>query len=64
MNRIGVFVFYEESGKVGNYILYLLKNMKPFFASMICMSNVSLAKEEYEKLAPFFDKIIIRENKG
>ena len=64
MNRIGIFVFYEKKGIVEDYVVYLLKKMVPFFTRMICLSNGYLAKAEREKLSPFFDRIVIRENEG
>lgn len=64
INRLGIFIFYEENGYVDEYIFYLLHHLKPFFKKLYIVSNVKIHNDAKKRLMRYSDKIYERENKG
>lgn len=64
MKRLGIFAFYDREGIVDDYVLFLLKKIKPFLAHLICVVNGELQDEGRRNLSEICDEILQRENKG
>ena len=64
MNRIGVFVFYDERGFVDDYVCYLLNSIQEIVKRLIIITNGIVKNFGYEKLKQYSDTIFVRENYG
>lgn len=64
LSRLGIFVFYDPQGIVDDYVLFLLKSLRPHFARIITVSNSELDETGKERLKQYSDALFIRENVG
>ena len=64
MKRIGIFLFYDKNGIVDDYIPYMVRDMRENLDRLVIVVNGKINDSGKEKLAPFTEEIIIRENKG
>lgn len=62
--RLGVFVFYDEKGYVGEYIEFLLKSLSPQLEDLIVVCNGMLSEEGKMTFEKYTDQIIVRPNIG
>lgn len=62
--RLGVFVFYDAKGHVGDYIEYLLQDVKTQLEYLIVACNGILSEDGKKTFAKFADQIIMRPNIG
>lgn len=63
-NRALIFFFYDAYGIVDDYVIYNLRGFRPYVRTMVFVCNGKLTEESRNKLIPWVDKIIVRENKG
>ncbi len=63
-NRLLIYFFYDKDGIVDDYVVYMLKHIKPYVKEVIFVSNGDLTQESREKVKPYSEHIIERENKG
>ena len=64
MRRLGIFVFYDERGKVGKYVEYLLSEICQNVSDLYIISNGDLVEESRERLKKYSHNVYERENKG
>lgn len=64
MKRFAIYLFYDKDGIVDDYITYFLERFKPFTAKLWIVVNGKLTEEGRQKLLPFADKILVRQNTG
>lgn len=62
--RLGIFVFYDEKGYVGEYIDYLLENIRTQLKGLIVVCNGMLSEAGRSVFEKYSDRIIIRPNIG
>lgn len=62
--RLGIFVFFDPQGIVDDYILYMLKALRPHFSKLVTISNTTLDNCGKERLLCWSDALFIRENSG
>lgn len=64
MNRIGIFVFYDSSGHVDEYVEVLLNSMSVILKKLIIVINGKIEDLDYKRLNKYSDNIFVRENRG
>lgn len=64
MNRLGVFLFYDESGIVDKYIEFLLDDITPLFERFVIVCNGKLSPDGRDILENYTKEIYVRENVG
>lgn len=64
INRMGIFVFYDASGIVDQYVDVLLNSMNNILQDLVIVVNGRIKDEDYFKLKKYSQKIFIRENYG
>ena len=64
MTRLGLFVFFDPQGVVDDYVLYLLKHLRPNFTKLVVISNGQLEEAAQKKLTAYADSLFIRDNQG
>lgn len=64
MNRVALYVFYDKDGKVDNYILYCLKEIKYVTDNIIFIVNGYIEQNSRFAVEQYADSIFIRENEG
>ena len=62
--RLGIFLLYDQDGHVSDHVLYLLAKFSEHIDDLIVVSNGPISHEGAEKIRPYVDQIIVRENKG
>ncbi|WP_022711834.1 rhamnan synthesis F family protein [Pseudochrobactrum sp. AO18b] len=62
--RIAVAFFYDEHGIVDDYMVHLLKSMKPFVERTVFVSNGQLTSDSMSAVKAVADEVLIRENIG
>lgn len=63
-NRLIIYFIYDRDGLVDRYILYMLKDLRKNAVELCVVVNGSLREGQPEKIRPYADKILQRENKG
>jgi len=64
MKRLGIYFFYDKDGIVDDYVPYFLERFKPFLSELCIVVNGNLTPQSRQKLEPFAEKILPRENTG
>lgn len=64
MKRIGIFAFYDQSGKVKGYVKYLLKEIRSFLSYLIIVCNGEISDDGKNYFESCSDCLLLRENKG
>ena len=64
MKRILLFVHYNKNNYLGDYIVYLLKEIRHLYSRIVFISNSFLNDKQKLRLNGLQDSLIIRENKG
>ncbi len=64
MKRLGIFVFFDPQGVVGDYVVYLIKGIRPFFSHLKIVVNGEINAAGREQLEPLADDFYCRENVG
>ena len=64
MNRLGIFVFYDEEGIADDYIFYLLDSIKSIIDKIVIVVNGIISDTSLKSFYKYTDEIIIRENIG
>lgn len=64
MERIGIFVFYDNMGIVEDYVSYLLCDLRKNLSKLVVVCNGSLTEESRHIFMKYADDIFVRENKG
>lgn len=62
--RIGIFLTYDADGIVDEYVVRLLRDMRPNLDSLIILANGKLTDDGRARLAEFTDEIHVRPNEG
>lgn len=62
--RLCVYFFYDKDGIVDDYVVYYLKEMRPFFTDICVVVNGKLTTESSSKLKVVCDRLLVRENVG
>lgn len=63
-NKLGIFVFYDDSGYVSKYVDYLLKDISQNLNKLVIVCNGVLSDEGSSTFQKYTDRIYIRENRG
>ncbi len=63
-NRCGIFLYYDAQGIVDDYVIYLLKELKPYLRRLLVVINGSVKPEEQTKLESVADEVMPRDNEG
>ncbi len=61
---MGIFVFYDKSGKVDTYVEVLLESILKILEKVIIIVNGEIEKADYNKLCAYSNAIYIRKNIG
>mgnify|MGYP004466038715 CR=1 FL=1 len=64
MKRLGIYFFYDKEGIVDDYIPFFLSQFKPFLSKLCIVVNGQLTEESKQKLLPYADNLLVRENVG
>ncbi|MGL4524093.1 MAG: rhamnan synthesis F family protein [Spirochaetia bacterium] len=64
MKRKVIFVFYDKSGIVDNYLLYLLQCVRTEIGPIIFVANGLLNEESYACVQALAEQVIVRPNEG
>ena len=64
MNRLGIFTFYDASGIVDDYVVYLLESMQNIIQKLVIIINGTVRDANYNKLKRYSKDIFIRKNYG
>jgi rhamnosyltransferase len=64
MKRVLFFVHYNKYNLLSDYIIYLLQHIRKIYNRIVFISNSPISDDNISKIKIFYDKIIIRENKG
>lgn len=64
MKRIGVFVLYDASGQVDDYVCFLLNSMLEVVQRLIVIINGAVKSSGYKKLEECSNVVFVRENYG
>ena len=64
MTRLGLFVFFDSQGIVDDYVIYLLKHLRPNFSKLVIISNGQLGEAARIRLTTYADSLFIRDNQG
>lgn len=64
MNRIGIFVMYDEDGLVDDYRIHIIKEIEVVVSRLIVVVNGNLTKEAVSQIQKYTDEIFFRENEG
>lgn len=64
MKRLGIFAFYDRDGIVDDYVIYLLKGIRPYLSKLICYVNGWVTDAGKAILQEVCEEVLIRENKG
>ena len=62
--RLGIFLAYDTAGIIDDYVVRLLRDMRPNLADLIIMVNGPLTDAGRAKLREFTDAIHVRPNEG
>lgn len=62
--RVGVFVTYDPDGIVDDYVLALLRGMRPNLSRLVVVANGALSDNGRRTLAEFTDEVHVRPNAG
>lgn len=62
-NRLCIYFLYDKDGIIDDYIPFMLKNLKPFCKEICFVSNGKITQGK-EKIAPYVNVILERENRG
>lgn len=62
--RIGIFVFYDATGVVDDYVEVLLKSMRKEVQKLIVVVNGVIERSGYQRLKRISHKVYIRDNVG
>lgn len=64
IKRLGIFVFYDASGIVDQYVQKLLESLLPELDKLVIVVNGKIADESRRKLETYSGSIFIRKNRG
>ena len=64
MNRCAIFLYYDREGKVDDYVIYLLKSLKPHVKNLLAVCNGTLTEEGTKRLESVTDEVLFRANSG
>lgn len=64
LSRLGLFVFFDPQGIVDDYVLHLLRHLRPHFAKLVVISNGALNETAEARLTQYADRLFVRENSG
>lgn len=64
MRRMGVFIFYDASGILDEYVEVLLASMQFVLSKLIIVVNGNIESKGYDKLKKYSSDIFVRENLG
>lgn len=64
MRRYGIFVFYNEHGKVEPYVEVLLRSMRTILQELVILINGEIDSHEKEKLLSYSHRVFQRDNIG
>lgn len=64
MRRLGIFQMNDSDGIVDDYILFLLKDIRPNLSELVIVVNGTLQSTEEKKLFEYTNKIFYRKNEG
>ena len=64
MKRLIIYFFWDKDGVVDDYIPCMLKSLKSFAAEMCMIVNGDINQEGKNKVKPYIDNLLVRENKG
>lgn len=64
VKRLGVFVFYDTTGIVDEYVIFLLDSMQEILSKLIIIVNGKIKEDDYSKLKKYTSYLYIRKNQG
>lgn len=63
-NRCGIFLFYDRDGVVDDYVIYLLKAIRPHLKTLLVVCNGPVTEEGHKKLESVSTEVLVRKNEG
>ena len=64
MERLGIFVFYDNAGILDSYFAYLLSAFSPFCQEIIIAVNGEIEQDSLKRLKSYSNHVLIRANIG
>lgn len=64
MNRLGIYIFYDENGIVDRYVPYFLSNVRPLLTRLVVVCNGVVSKKGLNILKQYADDVYVRDNYG
>lgn len=64
MNRAGIYLLHDRSGRVDDYVLDVLDSLEPFLSWRLVVANGALAQGERDRLLEHCDAVLERPNEG
>ncbi len=62
--RVAIFLYYDATGVVDDYIVYYLSNLRRIVSRLIVVCNGYISEEGNKTLSELADIVYVRENKG
>ncbi len=62
--RLGIFLFYDKHGIAGEYIEYMLKDIRPCLDKLIAIVNGKICGDSLKMIESIADETVIRDNIG
>jgi len=62
--RLGIFLFYNPSGRVHDYVTYLLNDISSCLEKLVIVCNGFINRDGREALGRFADELVVRPNVG
>lgn len=63
-NRCGIFLYYDKDGVVDEYVIYLLKSIRPFLSHLLVVVNGEINDEAEYRFNETADEVLKRKNEG
>lgn len=63
-NRCGIFLYYDRQGIVDEYVMYLLRSIRPHLSNLLVVINGQVNEAGMEKFGGVADEVMPRNNEG
>lgn len=64
MRRLCIYLTYDPQNIADRYVVYMLKELKEAVSYLVVVSHSAYVRKEHDKLWPYADRIVYRENTG
>ena len=62
--RLGIFLFFDADGIADDYVVHLLRSIRPCLSRLLVVANGKLLDGSRAKLEPLADELLVRPNEG